>query len=366
MHRVIEEDSLRRHTDEEDRHAQGNRHERKSVGRSKDSAAGTARTGPSTVLADGPAARPVDLAMLAGMAFLVRLPGLGTSRSRMPSARSRTKRTLPPMHSPTVPPRCQSSASLRQALSSQSDSAGCRTVHWPMPADIADGPRARFRPSQRPPAVPPGFRPWWQAEVTRPIQPQTAVVPVAPTGLVLAALAHSAQIRALNESVFISQSAITEAEGKFDPRAFAESRLVADSDPVGNTLTTGGPNPWIDTHWYGSAGIRKQGLSGAQLEVSQQIGYEDSNSLYFVAQSPGHGAAGNHAHAAALERCGHGLQRQRDGAGGYQREHCPRPFFPRPPGVALGFAPQLLGPVLAAVGPGPADAALLPGGRDSR
>ena len=132
------------------------------------------------------------------------------------------------------------------------------------------------------PVLPPDFRPWWQTEMTRPLQQPTALVPVAPTGLVLAALAHSAQVRALNESVFISQSTITEAEGKFDPRAFAESRLVADSDPTGNTLTTGGPDPWIDTHWYGSAGIRKQGLSGAQLEVSQQIGYEDSNSLYFL------------------------------------------------------------------------------------
>ncbi len=56
---------------------------------------------------------------------------------------------------------------------------------------------------------------------------------------------------------------------------------------MGNTLTTGGPDPWIDTHWYGSAGIRKQGLSGAQLEVSQQIGYEDSNSLYFVPNHQG-------------------------------------------------------------------------------
>jgi len=137
------------------------------------------------------------------------------------------------------------------------------------------------------PAFPANFLPWWQADVTRPSQPQTAVVPVAPTGLILAALAHSAQIRALNESIFISQSTITEAEGKFDPRAFAESRLVADSDPVGNTLTTGGPNPWIDTHWYASAGLRKQGLSGAQLEVSQQIGYEDSNSLYFVPNHQG-------------------------------------------------------------------------------
>ena len=69
--------------------------------------------------------------------------------------------------------------------------------------DISNSPLAtRCRAWPPSSAVfPPGFRPWWQAEVTRPTQPRTALVPVAPTGLVLAALAHSAQIRALNESV---------------------------------------------------------------------------------------------------------------------------------------------------------------------
>ncbi len=137
------------------------------------------------------------------------------------------------------------------------------------------------------PGLPPNFRPWWQGEVTHPFRQKTTVVPVAPTGLILAALAHSAQIHALNESVFISQSAITEAAGKFDPRAFVESRLASDSDPVGSTLTTGGPDRWIDTHWYASSGVVKQELSGAQLSISQQIGYEQSNSLYFVPPNQG-------------------------------------------------------------------------------
>jgi outer membrane protein TolC len=89
----------------------------------------------------------------------------------------------------------------------------------------------------------------------------------------------------MNETVFIGQSAICEAQGKFDPRAFAESKLAALSEPTGSLLTTGGPDPWIDTHWTAATGIRKQTLTGAQVEVSQQVGYEDSNSLYF---SPPH------------------------------------------------------------------------------
>ena len=159
---------------------------------------------------------------------------------------------------------------------------------WPIPMPAASAaPNGRLPFVTPIPALPPGFLPWWQADVAHAMEPRTAAVPVAPTGLIMAALAHSAQIRALDESVFIGQSMITEAEGKFDPRAFAESRLVDISDPVGNTLLTGGPTRWIDTHWTGSAGIRKQGLSGAQFEVSQKIGYEDSNSLYFVPNHQG-------------------------------------------------------------------------------
>ncbi|MHB1036486.1 MAG: TolC family protein [Pirellulales bacterium] len=80
----------------------------------------------------------------------------------------------------------------------------------------------------------------------------------------------------------ISQMAICEAAGAFDARAFAESKYVNLDDPVGNTLTTGGPMRWLDANWYASAGLRTRMLTGAEIEASQKIGYEDSNSLYFV------------------------------------------------------------------------------------
>jgi outer membrane protein len=204
----------------------------------------------------------------------------GDERQAMPSSLNRPEAIQSPM--PTNAPG-QASPALQRGTTvqrlppvwqapSQNDPSVC----------YGAGPTAAQTP-----AFPPDFLPWWQAEVTHPLQPQSTAIPVAPTGLVLAALAHSAQIRALNESVLISQSTITAAAGTFDPRAFAESRLVDISDPVGNTLLTGGPSRWIDAHWTASAGIRKQGLSGAQLEVSQKIGYEDSNSLYFVPNHQG-------------------------------------------------------------------------------
>ena len=79
-------------------------------------------------------------------------------------------------------------------------------------------------------------------------------------------------------------------------------------------LTTGGPSPWIDTHWTAAAGIRKQGLSGAQVEVSQQVGYEDSNSLYFVPNHQGTARMSITLTQPLYERRGRRLQQQRDGA----------------------------------------------------
>jgi outer membrane protein TolC len=131
-------------------------------------------------------------------------------------------------------------------------------------------------------AIPDNFHPWWEGDVAQPVSPTAKPLTVGPQGLMLAAMEHSAQVRILRDSVFVKRSAIQEADGKFDARAFAESKFVATDDPVGSTLTTGGPNRWIDSNVIGSAGIRRTTQAGGTVEVSQQLGYEDSNSLYFV------------------------------------------------------------------------------------
>jgi outer membrane protein TolC len=130
--------------------------------------------------------------------------------------------------------------------------------------------------------IPDGFAPWWQPALAKPLGPSGQGLEVAPDGLVLAALEHSAQVRVFRDTVVVRQWSITEAQGRFDARAFAESKYINTSDPVGSTLTTGGPDRWLDSNWYASAGIRRKTTTGADIQVSQKIGYEDSNSLYFV------------------------------------------------------------------------------------
>ena len=66
-----------------------------------------------------------------------------------------------------------------------------------------------------------------------------------------------------------------------------ESKFIDTSDPVGSTLTTGGPDRYLDQNWYYSGGMRRQTTSGARFEASQKFGYEDSNSVFFVPVNQG-------------------------------------------------------------------------------
>ena len=105
-----------------------------------------------------------------------------------------------------------------------------------------------------------------------------------------------------------------EAQADFDPKAFVESKFLDTSDPVGSILTTGGPDRYIDQNWNYNNGLRKKSLTGAQIELSQKIGYENSNSLYFMPPLARNGEALAEHHPAVAERSGNKLQQPPDRA----------------------------------------------------
>jgi outer membrane protein TolC len=115
-----------------------------------------------------------------------------------------------------------------------------------------------------------------------PLKGGAAPRPIDLEAVVLQTLAHSAQVRVLSETPVIRKQAICEAQSRFDVRAFTESKFIDTSEPVGSLLTTGGANRYIDQNFRYSGGLRKRTLTGGQFEVSQRIGYENSNSIYFV------------------------------------------------------------------------------------
>jgi hypothetical protein len=130
--------------------------------------------------------------------------------------------------------------------------------------------------------IPSDWRPWWQAAAGQLLSRRERSLEMTLDSTVMGSLMHSAQVRVLRDAPAIQQTAIGEACGQFDVRTFMESKFVDTSDPVGSTLTTGGPPRYLDQNWTGAAGVRKIGETGARLEAAQKFGYEDSNSVFFV------------------------------------------------------------------------------------
>ncbi len=100
--------------------------------------------------------------------------------------------------------------------------------------------------------------------------------------LIAAALVHSSQIRVFSDAPLIRDTGIIEADAAFDWAAFMESTWDDTNEPVGSTLTTGGPNQFRNQRAEYELGFRKTNTLGGNVEATQRYGFEDSNSVFFV------------------------------------------------------------------------------------
>jgi outer membrane protein TolC len=136
-------------------------------------------------------------------------------------------------------------------------------------------------------AMPADWRPWWSAVVNQAILGRSERLAIELDPVVVGSLAHSPQVKALRIGPAIQETQINEACANFDTRSFMDSKFTDTSEPVGSTLTTGGPPRYLDQNWTYSAGVRRLAPTGARLEASQKLGYEDSNSVFFVPDRQG-------------------------------------------------------------------------------
>ena len=120
-----------------------------------------------------------------------------------------------------------------------------------------------------------------------PVRASAHVLPVNLDLMVIGALEFSPQVMAIRTDPLIRQTAIVEEQAEFDWRAFIETKYDDLSDPVGNTLTTGGAPRFRDNNFSSSAGLRKRTTKGGEFEISQRIGYQDNNSNFFVPTQQG-------------------------------------------------------------------------------
>ncbi|XZE17867.1 TolC family protein [Pirellulaceae bacterium SH449] len=100
--------------------------------------------------------------------------------------------------------------------------------------------------------------------------------------LVWLSLQHSPAIKAILKVPEIQRAEIDVAKGEFDPRFNARTNFRDTSDPVGNTLVTGGPNRLNEYFWENSVGISDRNTFGGRTELRQAIDARDNNSLFFI------------------------------------------------------------------------------------
>ena len=98
-------------------------------------------------------------------------------------------------------------------------------------------------------------------------------------------LESSPRISAISRRTSIAYENIVQQEAAFDPAVLLDTGYGRVNDPVGSTLTTGGPPRLIQDSFTASGGIRKLTRLGTAIDVSQEIGTLQSNSQFF---SPAH------------------------------------------------------------------------------
>jgi outer membrane protein len=128
---------------------------------------------------------------------------------------------------------------------------------------------------------------WWNDQVGMALRDRQDAVEIDLGGLVYEALAHSDQIKSLRAVPLAVAQEIYIAESEFDIKAFVESKFRDISDPVSDTLTTGGPPRLNEHRWAFDGGVRRRLTSGATVSLSQQLGHTNSNSLFFLPNDQG-------------------------------------------------------------------------------
>lgn len=123
---------------------------------------------------------------------------------------------------------------------------------------------------------------WWNSTVLQPMRPGERGIPVDSRMLMALATHHSQKVGAVREVVQVRLARVSEQCAAFDTALFSNNSYNSISDPVGNTLTTGGPPRLREDGWGVNTGLQRRTVSGASLNVAQQLGVNDSNSIFFV------------------------------------------------------------------------------------
>ncbi|MFK7819547.1 MAG: TolC family protein [Planctomycetaceae bacterium] len=132
------------------------------------------------------------------------------------------------------------------------------------------------------PEFPITYEPWWLGDVSSQMRSRYVPMRVTFEEIILSAITNSPRVKALRIEPEIRKQSVVVERAQFDWMSFAEMTWNDTSDPVGNTLTTGGSPRFRDHQWSLESGVRRRTHSGAELEVSNEMGWQDNNSDFFI------------------------------------------------------------------------------------
>ena len=181
---------------------------------------------------------------------------------------------------------------------SPSGSQGLGIPHANSSATVAQPPAVGSFPKRLPPAPMPRLpdptlageavaMQWWTDRVTQQVLHRDRWVRFDLETILLDTLAHSPRILSVGYEASSTFQRIVQQDAEFDSTILLSGNLGATNDPVGNTLTTGGADRLREKSLNFSGGVRKKTRTGTELEWTQEIGFLDSNSSFFVPRDQG-------------------------------------------------------------------------------
>jgi outer membrane protein TolC len=153
------------------------------------------------------------------------------------------------------------------------------------PGPVAQLPEVHAAQSATPEALPRsehGTSGWWEEGVGKSLRPADRPWSLDLDTLLMIALQHSEHVLAISLEPQIRETEIARQIAQFDSAAFLESKWNDLNDPVGNTLTTGGPSRYLDHDWQNRGGVRRKNWMGGAVEFAQEMGLRNTNSLFFL------------------------------------------------------------------------------------
>ncbi|QDT11678.1 TolC family protein [Planctomycetes bacterium K23_9] len=128
---------------------------------------------------------------------------------------------------------------------------------------------------------------WWHEPVSQTVLNRSKWVTFDMETVLVDTLRHSPSIKGVAQRTGSALERIVQQDAAFDSTVLFSGTGGRTNDPVGNTLTTGGPSRLQEESLSVRGGITKNGRRGTELGLTQEVGIKSSNSTFFIPEDQG-------------------------------------------------------------------------------